>query len=96
VLVERASRTVEDHPGKLTRNQIAEQTTGNKSALLQAIDILHREEFVTKTEENYPRYTSTKAYRETEDPRSDHRMPLGDRLRRHQDHNDADGERGDD
>ncbi|MBF9315816.1 AAA family ATPase [Mycobacteroides chelonae] len=71
-LMERASQVIEQNPGKLTRNGIAEQTGGRKRTALSAVDLLAREGYLTSTEERYPRYTSTKPYRQVDDPCSDH------------------------
>ncbi|MBV5243898.1 hypothetical protein KUF57_10155 [Mycolicibacterium sp. PAM1] len=94
VLMERASRLVEDRPGVLTRNQIAEEATGKKGTLLLAVDLLEREGYVTRSEDTHPRYTSARPYRQAEDPQSERQPPLGNRLRRHQEGQGGDDQEG--
>lgn len=86
VLMERASRVIESHPGEFTRNKAAEQTGGKKETTLRAIDVLESEGHVTKSQDRYPVYASARPYRQAEDPRAESHMPLGSRLRRHQSH----------
>lgn len=71
-LMERASMLIEQNPGALTRNGIAEQTGGRKATALWAVDLLAREGYLTRSKERYPRCTSTNPYRQVNDPHSDH------------------------
>jgi hypothetical protein len=88
-LMERASRAVEENPtGHFTKDRLAKEVTGKTQALKRAVDLLFAEEYVTRTEERYPRYTSVKPYRQADDPLSEVQLPLNDRLRRADVHRD--------
>lgn len=83
-LMERASRAIEEHPGELTRNKVVERVGGRKQTAWLAVELLEREKFVTKTTETYPRYTSAKAYRQTDDPLSKGHFLPEDQHQQHQ------------
>ncbi len=78
-LMERASKVIENHPGELTKNRVAQNSGGNKQAALTAVDILRDEEYVitTRGRSGYDVYESVKPYRETDDPLSDRYVNLG-------------------
>lgn len=72
MLMERASLLIEEHPGTFTRNGIAERSTGRKAFVLNAIDLLQRDGYLSATQERYPHYTSIKPYRQADDVHSEH------------------------
>jgi hypothetical protein len=81
--MERASRSIEEHPGKYTRNQVAADVGGRREAALMAVDLLEEEDFITRApgESGHKRCTSVTPYRESEDPASDSYQPTNDRQR---------------
>jgi AAA domain len=81
-LMERVSRLIEEHPGQLTKTQAAKQVSGRREYVLAALDLLVSEEYLKTGPERYPLYTSTKTYREKDDPQSDKYFDRGDLLRR--------------
>ena len=72
-LMERASREIEEHPGELTKNKVAEKAGGKKQSTLVAIDTLRNEGYVTtkRGRSGHDVYESVNPYRETDDPQSD-------------------------
>ena len=87
-LMEKASRTIEAHSGEFTRDKTARETGGKKASTLWAIDRLVSEGFVNKSSDRYPKLTSVRPYRQSDDPQSDD-LHLAERLRHHAD--EADG-----
>jgi hypothetical protein len=85
-LMERASRSIEEHPGKYTRNQVAADIGGRRETALLVVDLLEEEGFITRApgQAGHKRCSSVTPYRESEDPASDSYQPKGDRLRQHQ------------
>jgi hypothetical protein len=78
-LMERVSEVIEQHPGELTKNKVAEKAGGKKQFALSAVEILLGEGYVeTKPgRSGYAVYTSVKPYRQTDDPLSDQHVKLG-------------------
>ena len=72
-LMEQVSRVIEQNPGKLTKNQATNKVRGKRHQdVVDAFDLLVSEEiYLEATDERYPHYTSTRPYRETDDPASD-------------------------
>ncbi|WP_162625411.1 AAA family ATPase [Mycolicibacterium llatzerense] len=93
VYMDRVSRLIEERPGELTRNKIAEEATGKKTVLLLAVDVLEREGYINKSQERCPHYTSARPYRQSQDPRSDSHIPMEQRLGRHQESDGQDGQK---
>lgn len=87
-LMEKASRAIEAHSGEFTRDKTARETGGKKASTLLAIDLLVSEGFVSKSSDRYPKLTSVRPYRQSDDPQPDD-LHLAERLRHHTD--DADG-----
>ena len=80
--MEKVSRTIEDNPGEYTKSSAAGATYGNKKALLDGIEILKREKYLTEAKKGrYLCLTSAKPYREANDPLSDNYSKLGETLR---------------
>jgi hypothetical protein len=77
----KVSRVIEEHPGQLTKTQAAKKVSGRNEYVLDALDLLVSEEYLKTGPERYPLYTSTKMYREKDDPQSDKYFDLGDLLR---------------
>ena len=77
VLMERASKLIEENPGGFTRNQVAENTPGRKEHVRHALALLEAEEYVTTAPGHggHPRCSSVRPYRQADDPRSDQHMP---------------------
>ncbi|MGO9156335.1 hypothetical protein [Mycobacterium sp.] len=70
---------IEQQPGELTKNKVAEKAGGKKQFTLRAVDMLYQEGYVTSERgpSGHPVYTSLKPYRETDDPQSDRYVNLG-------------------
>ncbi len=63
-----SSDVIEQHPGELTKNKVAEKAGGKRQSTLLAVNILYREGYVTSERGRlgHPVYTSLKPYRETD------------------------------
>jgi hypothetical protein len=78
-LMQRASEVIEQHPGELTKNKVAEKAGGKKQTTLLAVDILYQEGYLTseRGRSGHFVYTSVKPYREQDDPMSDRYVNFG-------------------
>lgn len=77
--MQRVSEVIEEHPGELTKNKVAEKAGGKRQSTLSAVEILRSESYVETMpgRSGYPVYTSLKPYRQADDPLSDRHVTLG-------------------